>query len=91
VLAAGVMGISRRKFLLTFGGAKAIRYTLLAYFSSRYGHQIIHWTRVNYAFVLYTLLGLLLIGIFMFGARAFYRRHKGKAVPAEGERAPKTA
>lgn len=91
VLAAGVMGISRRKFLLTFGGAKAIRYTLLAYFSSRYGHQIIHWTRANYPIVLYILLGMLLIGIFMFGGWAFYRRQKGKAVPTERERAPKTA
>ena len=87
VLAAGAMGVSRRNYLLTFGSAKAIRYILLAYFSSRYGHQIIQWTRRNYLGVLYALLGLLALGLLALTIWIIRRKSRGEPIfPYAGEK-----
>ncbi len=91
VLGAGAMGISLRKYFLTFGSAKAIRYLLLAYFSSRYGRQIIGWARHNYQYVLFALLGLAVLAGISFGAWAYHRRKNGQPIMPRGKREPKTA
>lgn len=41
LLAAGALGVSRRAFLLTFGSARTVRYSLVAWLAVRYGHHII--------------------------------------------------
>jgi len=80
VLAAGAMQISRRKYFISFGSSKAIRYLLLGWLSSRYGHQIIHFMRQNYQYMLYALLALLVLGIFAFSGWAMYRRNRGEPI-----------
>lgn len=87
VLAAGAMGISKKHYFLVFGSAKAIRYLLLAYFSSRYGHQIIHWARENASAMLYALLGLLVLGLIALGVWIYYRKSRGEPIfPRPGPR-----
>jgi membrane protein DedA with SNARE-associated domain len=78
VLAAGAMNISKKKYFLSFGSAKAIRYVLLAWLSSRYGHQIIHWAKREAPYMLYILLGLLFAGAIALGIWSYYRRKQGK-------------
>lgn len=80
VLAAGAMGISRKKYYLTFGSAKAIRYLLLAYFSSRYGRQIVRWTRTNSEPMLYLLLGLLVFGLIALAIWIIRRKGRGEPI-----------
>jgi membrane protein DedA with SNARE-associated domain len=80
ILAAGAMGISKRKYFLSFGSAKAIRFILIAYFSSRYGHQIIGWTRHNYKYMLAALLSLLALALIALGGWAIYRRRRGEPI-----------
>jgi membrane protein DedA with SNARE-associated domain len=88
VLAAGAMGISKRKYFLTFGSAKALRYLVIAYFSSRYGHQIIGWTRHNYKYMLAALLSLLALALLALGAWTLYRRRRGEPIMPQSEEQP---
>lgn len=76
VLAAGAMRISRGKFFLSFGSGRAIRYFLLAYFGTRYGHQIVSWARENYSYILISLLSLAALGGMIFGGWLLHRRNK---------------
>ena len=66
VLAAGAMQISVRAWFLSFGAGRAIRYLLLAWLSTRYGQQIIAWVGRNYAYMLYMLLSLAVLGALIF-------------------------
>ncbi len=83
VLGAGAMGISLRKYFLAFGSSKAIRYIILGYLSSRYGHQIIGWTRHNYKYMLFSLLGLLALALIALAVWAIYRRRRGEPIHAQ--------
>jgi membrane protein YqaA with SNARE-associated domain len=76
VLAAGALRISPRTFFLSFGTGRAIRYLLLAYFGTRYGHQIIAWARDHYADILIGLLGLAALGGILFAGWFLNRRYK---------------
>jgi membrane protein YqaA with SNARE-associated domain len=49
LLAAGALGVSRRAFLLTFGSARAVRYSLVAWLAIRYGRHIIRLWAVTLA------------------------------------------
>ena len=80
VLSAGAMGISKRHYFLVFGSAKAIRYLLLAYFSSRYGHQIIGWAKHNWTYMLYALLGLLALALIAAGGWVYRQKSRGEPV-----------
>ncbi|HEV2272877.1 MAG TPA: VTT domain-containing protein [Acidobacteriaceae bacterium] len=53
LLAAGAVGVSRRRFLLCFGAGRAIRYSMLAWLGATYGrkmarlwsHYVANWIR----------------------------------------------
>ena len=79
VLAAGAMQISLRTFVLSFGTGRAVRYLLLAYFGTRYGHQIIAWARQNYSHILYGLLSLAALGGIIL-AGWWLKRRQGRTV-----------
>ncbi|GAC1646624.1 MAG: hypothetical protein NVS9B15_04820 [Acidobacteriaceae bacterium] len=86
ILGAGAMGVSRKKYFFVYGGARALRYGLLAFFAARHGHQIIGWARQNAHYMLYALLGLLVLGICAVIGWAVYRRRKGEPFMPRGER-----
>lgn len=42
VLAAGALGVPRNRFLISFGAARSIRYSLVAWLGATYGRRVIH-------------------------------------------------
>lgn len=43
LLAAGALGVSRGRFLLSYGGGRAVRYSVVAWLGYRYGRQVVDW------------------------------------------------
>jgi hypothetical protein len=41
LLASGALGVSRRAFLLTFGAARTLRYSFVAWLAVKYGRHIV--------------------------------------------------
>lgn len=41
LIAAGAFGISRRRFLLAYGAARTIRYSVIAWLAATYGRRIV--------------------------------------------------
>lgn len=42
ILAAGALGVARRPFLLAFGAARVLRYSVVAWLAVKYGRQMVH-------------------------------------------------
>lgn len=67
LIAAGSLGVTRKRFLFAFGGGRTIRYGLLAWLASSYGRKILRawsqylsgWSKV----LLWGYVGLLILGI----------------------------
>lgn len=65
LLAAGALGISRRRFFVAFGSARIIRYTLVAWLAVTYGRRIVRlwagtlekWSTPLLAVFITTLIG----------------------------------
>ncbi len=76
LIAAGAMHYPRGKFLTALTLGRGVRYTLVAYFGSIYGHHILHWLGSYYRPVSYVLIALAVAG----GLVALYqlRRHQGQ-------------
>jgi membrane protein YqaA with SNARE-associated domain len=68
LLAAGALGVSRKKFLLSFGAARTCRYVLVAWLAAIYGravalafrHYLSGWSTT----LMWVYLGLMLAAIF---------------------------
>jgi membrane protein DedA with SNARE-associated domain len=43
LVAAGALGVTRRRFLASFGAARAIRYSIVAWLGVKYGRHMVHW------------------------------------------------
>jgi membrane protein YqaA with SNARE-associated domain len=75
LLAPGALEYPQHKFLAALSSARAIRYFALAYLASIYGRQIIGWLKEYYTPILWTFVGLAVLG----GLGAyFYWRHRKK-------------
>ncbi len=67
LLAAGTLGVTRTRFLISFAVARTIRYGLLAWLAATYGRRIIHawaqylsgWSQI----LLWIYLGALVLGV----------------------------
>jgi membrane protein YqaA with SNARE-associated domain len=66
-LASGALGVSRRRFLAVFGGARALRYSLVAWLAMAYGRRIVQtWSASLHRWsapLLYTFVVLMAAGI----------------------------
>ncbi len=84
VLAAGALGVSRKKFFLSFGLARAFRYSLVAWLAATYGramvrafrHYLSGWSTV----IMWVYLGMMVAGI-LYGVWKFRRQGRQAAVP----------
>jgi membrane protein YqaA with SNARE-associated domain len=84
VLAAGALGVSRKKFLLSFGLARALRYSLVAWLAAAYGramvrafrHYLAGWSTI----LMWVYLGLMVAGI-LYGVWKFRRQGRQAAAP----------
>jgi len=89
LLAAGALSVPRRRFLIFFGIARAVRYGLLAWLGVTFGHHIVRsWLRSldNWsATILWVYGGLVALGIALGAWKYFRGRRVGDrtAVPAE--------
>lgn len=67
LLAAGALGVSRRRFLTAFSIARSFRYGLVAWLGVRYGRAVVHvWEKYVARYsapVLWTLLAITVAGI----------------------------
>jgi membrane protein DedA with SNARE-associated domain len=43
LVAAGALGVTRRRFLASFGAARTIRYSIVAWLGVKYGRHMVHW------------------------------------------------
>ncbi len=63
LLAAGAMHYPRKKFLAALATGRAIRFFAIAFLAHLYGKAIIGWLSQSYKPLLYSLLGLVLLGV----------------------------
>jgi membrane protein YqaA with SNARE-associated domain len=83
-LAAGALGVSRRKFFLSFGLARSFRYALVAWLAATYGrtmvrvfrHYLAGWSTI----IMWVYLGLMAAGIW-YGVWKFRRQERRPSVP----------
>ncbi len=84
LLASGALGVSRKKFFLSFGLARALRYSLVTWLAVVYGramvrafrHYLSGWSTV----LMWVYLGLMVAGI-LYGVWKFRRQGRRSAEP----------
>ncbi len=84
LLAAGALGVSRRKFLGSFGLARTCRYALVAWLAETYGramvrafrHYLAGWSEP----LMWTYLGLVVAGV-LYGVYKFRRERRRASAP----------
>ena len=84
LLAAGALGVSRRRFLVSFSLARAFRYALVAWLAATYGramvrafrHYLAGWSEP----LMWTYLGLVFAGV-LYGVWKFRRERRQASAP----------
>jgi membrane protein YqaA with SNARE-associated domain len=84
VLASGALGVSRKKFFVSFGLARAFRYSLVAWLAAAYGramvrafrHYLAGWSDI----LMWVYLGLMVAAI-LYGVWKFRRQGRQAAAP----------
>jgi membrane protein YqaA with SNARE-associated domain len=84
LLAAGALGVSQRKFLVSFGLARTCRYALVAWLAETYGramvrafrHYLAGWSEP----LMWTYLGLVVAGV-LYGVWKFLRQRRQTSAP----------
>jgi membrane protein YqaA with SNARE-associated domain len=70
LLCAGALGVPRRKFFLSFGVARSVRYGLVAWLGATYGRKMVRaWSRylANWGTTITWILVALFVGAILFG------------------------
>jgi membrane protein YqaA with SNARE-associated domain len=84
LLSAGVLGVSRRKFFISFGIARAVRYSLVAWLAAVYGRAVVrafrHYLAGWSTAILWIYLGFVMAGI-LYGLWKFRRQRRQEAAP----------
>ena len=84
LLAAGALGVSRRKFLVSFGLARTFRYALVAWLAETYGRAMVRAFRHYLAGwstpLMWTYLGLVVAGV-LYGVWKFRRQRRQTSAP----------
>jgi hypothetical protein len=83
LLAAGALGVSRKRFLVSFGLARTFRYALVAWLADTYGRVVVRVFRQYLAgwstTIMWIYLGLVVAGI-LYGVWKF-RHQRQSPVP----------
>jgi membrane protein YqaA with SNARE-associated domain len=84
LLAAGALGVSRRKFFVAFGLARVFRYALVAWLAEIYGRALVrafrHYLSGWSTILMWVYLGLMAIAI-LFGIWKFRKDNRRAAAP----------
>jgi membrane protein YqaA with SNARE-associated domain len=86
LLAAGALGVPRRRFLISFSLARTFRYSLVAWLAALYGravarafrHYLAGWSTT----IMWIYLGLVVVGI-LYGLWKFRSQRRQTAAPRE--------
>jgi membrane protein YqaA with SNARE-associated domain len=89
LIAAGALNVPRNRFLIFYGTARTLRYSLLAWLGVTFGHHIVRtWTKSLDRWsstILWVYGGLVLLGI-AFGAWKFLKgKHSASPTPVPAE------
>jgi membrane protein YqaA with SNARE-associated domain len=84
LLAAGTLGVSRKRFLVSFGLARAFRYSLIAWLADLYGRAVLRafrrylsgWSTT----IMWIYLGLVVAGI-LYGVWKFRHQRRQPGMP----------
>ena len=90
-LASGALGVTRNRFLVVFGAARALRYTFVAWLGVVYGRRVVRMfasTLQKWSSPLLYLFLALLVGTICFAVWQVRRHRKSEAAE---DRATKTA
>lgn len=89
LIVAGAMKYPRSKFLAALALGRGVRYTIIAYLGSIYGHHLINWAAQYYKPILYAVIALGVIGGLV---ALYYWRRSRRTRPAKADkRKPKAA
>jgi len=84
LLAAGALGVSRRRFLISFSLARTFRYALVAWLAATYGRAMVRVFRHYLAGwstpLMWTYLGLVVAGV-LYGVYKFRRERRQASAP----------
>jgi membrane protein YqaA with SNARE-associated domain len=84
LLAAGALGVSRKKFFLSFSLARAFRYSLVAWLAATYGRAMVrafrHYLSGWSTIIMWVYLSLMVAGI-LYGIWKFRRQGRQAAAP----------
>jgi membrane protein YqaA with SNARE-associated domain len=87
LLAAGALGVSRRRFLVAYNAARVVRYSLVSWAGVVYGRKFVHWwttTLAGWSTLIQSTFVVLLIGGIAYGIWR-YRRQRTAAPEAPAE------
>ncbi len=82
LLAAGALGVSRRRFLVAYNGARLVRYSLVSWAGVVYGRRVVRWwtnTLAGWSGVIEWTFVVALIAAIVFGIWR-YRRQRPAAL-----------
>jgi membrane protein YqaA with SNARE-associated domain len=84
LLAAGAIGVSRKRFLISFSLARTFRYALVAWLADTYGRVVLRVFRQYLAgwstTIMWSYLGLVVAGI-LYGLWKFHHQRRQPAMP----------
>jgi membrane protein YqaA with SNARE-associated domain len=82
LLAAGALGVSRRRFLVAYNSARLVRYGLVAWAGVVYGRKFVHWwtnTLAGWSGVIGWTFAALLVGGVLYGIWQYRRQTRAGA------------
>jgi membrane protein YqaA with SNARE-associated domain len=84
LLAAGALGVSRKRFLISFGLARSFRYALVAWLAAIYGRALVrafrHYLAGWSSTIMWTYLGLVVAGV-LYGLWKFRHQRRQPDLP----------
>ncbi len=84
LLAAGALGVSRRRFLVAYNAARVARYSLVAWAGVVYGRTVVHWwtnTLAGWSGVIVWTFAVLLVSGIAFGIWQYRRQRQTPLSP----------
>jgi membrane protein YqaA with SNARE-associated domain len=93
LIASGAMKYPKQKFFAALILGRGIRYTVVAYLGSIYGGHVFHWLGRYYRPVLYTVIGLGVVGgvVGWYYWRRYRREHRDASDARSKRPAPRAA
>ncbi len=85
LLAAGALGVSRRRFLIAYNAARVVRYSLVAWAGVVYGRRVVHWwtnTLAGWSGIIGWTFAALLVGGIAFGIWQYRRQRQASLGPS---------